>query len=483
MTPPPEQYVIAARPRAVRVLPHPPRIISVTASIASLELVVLASLSLFVVARSSALPLGPLAALALLGLSAPLRRRQPLKPDILSDAVSIFQRSATAFTLAAGLVLLRGGADVFATFATAAGGLLLLLLARLAARWLQQRQAHVGVLTPTLIVGSGPAATQILEILHSDPSYGLRPLGIVRNAGSSPERGPAARSLGGIEHLVELVRYRGVGTVVVAFDSTEKDPTPAALRLLLQEGVDVWVVPRFFELGAEIPAHHIGGIPVVRLRPALRWRFGWRLKRALDVAIATLALLGSAPLLAVIAAAIKLDSRGSVLFRQERVGREGRHFEMFKFRTMKPCSTLREQTEWEPQESRITRVGRLLRATSLDELPQLLNVLRGDLALVGPRPERPAFVRLFQESYDGYRHRHRVPGGITGWAQIHGLRGNTSISDRARFDNHYIENWSLGSDLKILLLTPRTFLKRNGHRGADNSDERSGEANNLVEVR
>jgi lipopolysaccharide/colanic/teichoic acid biosynthesis glycosyltransferase len=148
-----------------------------------------------------------------------------------------------------------------------------------------------------------------------------------------------------------------------------------------------------------------------------------------------------------------------VLFRQERIGRGALPFTMLKFRSLTPSSEHESRVRWSiSADDRLGPVGRLLRLSSLDELPQLINVLRGDMSLVGPRPERPFFVEQFQRLYGGYADRHRVPAGITGWAQIHGLRGDTSIEERVRFDNYYIENWSLGLDLKIIIRTVGSML-------------------------
>jgi len=152
-----------------------------------------------------------------------------------------------------------------------------------------------------------------------------------------------------------------------------------------------------------------------------------------------------------------------VLFRQQRVGLDGRPFEILKFRSLKPVDERESSTNWNiKHDQRLGRVGRLMRSTSLDELPQLWNILVGHMSLVGPRPERPYFVQKYAERIPRYTSRHRVPAGLTGWAQINGLRGDTSIEDRASFDNHYIENWSLWGDVKILL---RTFQQVLGRRG------------------
>jgi lipopolysaccharide/colanic/teichoic acid biosynthesis glycosyltransferase len=201
---------------------------------------------------------------------------------------------------------------------------------------------------------------------------------------------------------------------------------------------------------------------------------GLAVKYALDRVVALVVILVLTPLLLLIAAAVRLSSRGPVLFRQRRVGLHGQMFEVFKFRTMAELGTQIPgendgAQDFVPPEGaapggvegadRRTGLGRVLRASSLDELPQLFNVLRGDMSLVGPRPERPEFVRQFSQEVPGYADRHRVKGGITGWAQANGLRGQTSIYERAAYDNYYIENWSLGLELKTLALTVVEVLR------------------------
>jgi lipopolysaccharide/colanic/teichoic acid biosynthesis glycosyltransferase len=174
-------------------------------------------------------------------------------------------------------------------------------------------------------------------------------------------------------------------------------------------------------------------------------------KRAFDASVAAGVLLLASPLYALIALVVKLTSPGPAHFHQRRVGQRGVIIELLKFRSMRinPDS----DTEWQPADDLVTRIGRVLRRTGLDELPQLWNILRGDMSLVGPRPERPFFVELFKDEIPRYDDRHRVPVGLTGLAQVHGLRGDTSIDERAQLDNQYIESWSLGRDVAILLQT------------------------------
>jgi exopolysaccharide biosynthesis polyprenyl glycosylphosphotransferase len=192
----------------------------------------------------------------------------------------------------------------------------------------------------------------------------------------------------------------------------------------------------------------------LRLRRAPFRRISWRFKRLVDVAFAATALLVASPVLLACGLAVRREGGPGVLFRQQRVGLDGRYFTLLKFRSMRPVVTAESATRSSiADDDRIGSIGRLLRKTSLDELPQLWNVLRGDMSIVGPRPERPHFVDQFATTFPRYLARHRVPCGMTGWAQVHGLRGNTSVADRARFDNYYIEHWSLWLDLKIVART------------------------------
>ncbi|MGH2684989.1 MAG: exopolysaccharide biosynthesis polyprenyl glycosylphosphotransferase, partial [Actinomycetota bacterium] len=225
-----------------------------------------------------------------------------------------------------------------------------------------------------------------------------------------------------------------------------------------------YVLPRFFELGVAprgADADDVWGIPLMRLsRRALRSP-AWRVKRAFDVVVASVALVLTSPVFLVLGALVKLSSRGPVFFRQRRVGQRGVEVDILKFRSMRPNEE--SDLQWTVRDDdRVTRIGRLLRRTSLDELPQLINIVKGDMSLVGPRPERPFFVDQFGEAVPRYGDRHRVPVGLTGWAQVHGLRGDTSIEDRARFDNQYIEHWSLWKDVSILLRTAREVARGGG---------------------
>jgi exopolysaccharide biosynthesis polyprenyl glycosylphosphotransferase len=321
----------------------------------------------------------------------------------------------------------------------------------------------------TIVVGSGDLAVRLAEALRADPTYGLAPVGFV---GPPTLTRPAVPVLAPVGELERAVARCKPLHLIVAFPATPDADLVSTLRRCRRYGATVHIVPRLFEL----PAYHGGtelvrGIPLARLRGEPAQLRRWAVKRLVDVGGAGLGLVLLAPLFAACALAVLCESglarigglpdarRHGVLFRQERVTRDGKPFTILKFRSLTPSSELESQLRWNiNHDARLGPVGRLLRFSSLDELPQLVNVLRGDMSLVGPRPERPFFVEEFRRTYAGYPDRHRVPAGITGWAQIHGLRGDTSIEERVEFDNHYIEHWSLGLDLKIILRTVGAML-------------------------
>jgi len=258
--------------------------------------------------------------------------------------------------------------------------------------------------------------------------------------------------LGDIDELDRIVDQYQVRRMIVAFGPARDVELVKVLRSALQHDIEVHIVPRFFDCGIapEGPdTDDIGGISLYRVRRAALRAPAWMLKRVLDMVIAGACLGVSAPILGLVALGVKFSSPGPILFRQRRVGQNGREFDVLKFRTLRDND--QSDTQWSViGDTRFTPIGRFLRRTSLDELPQLWSVVRGDMSLVGPRPERPFFSDRFSAGVEGYKHRHRLPVGLTGWAQVHGLRGDTSIEARARFDNHYIENWSIWRDFVIL---------------------------------
>lgn len=328
--------------------------------------------------------------------------------------------------------------------------------------------------TPTLVVGAGMIGSHLVMRLASERGFGLRPVGFL-DADPMPMRGrlrtPTVPILGGPEDLLEAIALTGARRVILAFCSEPDHVLVAKVRECQTLGVEVSLVPRLFEAINERTAlAHVGGIPLLTLKPVNPRGWEFTVKHAIDRSLAAVGLVLAAPIMAVIALLVAVGSRGPVLFRQRRVGRDGQVFDLLKFRTMREPSAGQGRFELDDGcapggvegQDRRTWIGRLLREVSLDELPQLLNVLRGDMSLVGPRPERPEYVERFMRDISRYGDRHRVKSGITGWAQVHGLRGQTSIDDRVEWDNYYIQNWSLRLDLKILVLTVAELLRCRG---------------------
>ena len=257
------------------------------------------------------------------------------------------------------------------------------------------------------------------------------------------------------EALREVMERQRIDQILIALPREESAQVEKILRDLEDEVVSVRLVPDLLSvMTLRSAVEDLDGLPVINLRdgPFVGWA-GVQ-KRAFDLVLASLALLLTLPLMALIGVAIRLQSRGTVLYAQQRMGLDGRVFRILKFRTMVPDAERETGAVWSPPgDPRRTRLGALLRRTGLDELPQLWNVLCGDMSLVGPRPERPVLIEQFRREVPGYMLRHKVRAGLTGWAQVHGWRGDTSLHERLEHDMYYIRNWSLGLDLRILLMT------------------------------
>ncbi|MBV2151365.1 sugar transferase [Kitasatospora sp. SUK 42] len=330
------------------------------------------------------------------------------------------------------------------------------------------RRIRRGRPSPALVLGAGMLGRKVATALSEHGEYGMRPVGFLDADPPLLAGDSGLPVLGGREVLEREVRRHRVHHVIATAGAADEAETAATLRDAARLGCQVWLVPELREYGS-LPGtpmaggDHLWGFPCLRVdRPAMR-RPGWAVKRALDVTVAAFGLLLLAPVLVLCALAVRFDTGPGVLFRQQRTGLDGKVFTVLKFRTLRPSSEHESATRWNiAQDHRMGAVGRLLRRSSLDELPQLWNVLRGDMSLVGPRPERPYFVMRFSQAYPEYADRHRVPVGLTGLAQVNGLRGDTSIEDRARFDNRYIESWSLWQDVKILCRTAVLMLHPDG---------------------
>lgn len=341
---------------------------------------------------------------------------------------------------------------------------------RIALHWSRaQAHRHGESLRPTLIIGAGKVGRLTAKRLLDHPEIGLEPVGFLDKDPLVDEDGSLPLPvLGASWDLDRVAAQHEVEHVIITFS---RAPHEVLLRLVQrceELGLQVAFVPRLYEkITSKLTVEHLGGIPFISARPTNPKGFQFAVKYATDRIVAAVLLLLTLPLTLPAAVAILTTLGRPLFFRQVRVGRDGRTFAMLKFRTMRATIAPVALPELPPDTApggvegpdRRTRLGTLLRRTSIDELPQLLNVLKGEMSLIGPRPERPEFVDVFERSVYRYSERHRVKSGITGWAQVNGLRGKTSLSDRVEWDNYYIENWSLWLDFKVLLLTALAVIR------------------------
>jgi exopolysaccharide biosynthesis polyprenyl glycosylphosphotransferase len=304
---------------------------------------------------------------------------------------------------------------------------------------------------PALIVGSGTFGAHLAGEIREHPELGLAVTGFLEDG--APRRDLLEPTLGRPADLARVVRELGIRRVLICFgDHRDEDLVPV-LRASGRLAADVCVVPRLHELGLGVPRaslDEIWGIPLIPLRRLGRSRASLALKRTFDITVAAVLLAVAAPLLLVLGAVIRWQTGQSALFRQLRVTGAGQQSTIWKLRTITEAPGSRT---WSVDPAQCSALGRWLRVTHLDELPQLINVLRGDMSLVGPRPERGYFAADFARHIPRYADRDRMRAGLTGWAQVHGLHGDTSIAERSRFDNTYIEYWSPWLDLVILIKT------------------------------
>lgn len=311
-----------------------------------------------------------------------------------------------------------------------------------------------------IILGAGKLAQNTAERIHRNPWTGIRIVGFFDDREDRVGRDVAGVPvLGTLEDVRRVVAEGRIDHLYIALPIQEYPKIDPLLDALSRETVDIRFVPDFPRLVSLKPhLTDLDGLPVMSIRGTPI--FGWNrvMKRAVDILLSLLVLFLLAPFFVLIALAIKLTSRGPVFYVQERMGFDGRIFKIYKFRTMRPDAEKKTGATWAREDDpRRTRLGRLLRRSSLDELPQFFNVLRGEMSIVGPRPERPVFIRKFKETMPRYMMRHKIKAGITGWAQVNGWRGNTSLKKRLQYDLYYLENWSLWFDFRIMLRTLRTI--------------------------
>ncbi|MBM2840382.1 MAG: cpsA [Bacteroidetes bacterium] len=334
---------------------------------------------------------------------------------------------------------------------------------RVIVRMYERREYRKGLhLQPAAIIGAESLANQVYAKLNGHPSFGFNVIGYFADKRAHDELTLArAPYLGSISDAAAFIIRNGVEIVFIALRSKDH---PKLFELISEcEGVNVefMMVPDVLDvLASQVHVRELEGIPFLRIKgnPLTVW--GRILKRTIDIVVASVVLILFSPLWLLTIILIKIDSRGPIFFTQERVGLDGKGFFIYKFRSMKVNAEASTGPVWAKQhDPRRTLMGVLLRKTSLDEIPQLYNVLKGEMSLVGPRPERAFFVEQFKHMVPKYLDRHRVKTGMTGWAQVNGLRGDTSLEERIKCDLYYIENWSLAFDLKILLRTVRAALR------------------------
>ena len=306
-----------------------------------------------------------------------------------------------------------------------------------------------------LIIGAGKLGQKLVECLSRHPELGINVRGyITRRPEKLGNRLGGRPVLGTYEDLEQVVES-GIDIVFVCLPADEVTEAEKILAFLRTTTAEVKVIPSIYEfMTLRAEAEIFEGLPVITLQGSPLYGWNAVIKRAMDLIGAGVILCVTSPLFLFIAGLVKLTSPGPVFYRQTRMGLDGRAFEMLKFRTMRADAEAETGPVWtQPGDARRTPIGVPLRRTSLDELPQFLNVLRGNMSIVGPRPERPELLARFRASLPQYMLRHKMKAGITGWAQVSGWRGNTSLDKRIEYDLYYVEHWSVWFDLKIVLLT------------------------------
>lgn len=340
------------------------------------------------------------------------------------------------------------------------------VLIRVALRSLRRRGFNVKRL---LVVGAGHLGLRVVKAANNNLSYGYKVVGLlddnVTNGYFKSDYGVDV--LGRTRELPRVVEQYNVDKVIIALPARAYDKTCRIVERCEREGIEAEIVPDFFKIiQPSTRVRELEGLPIVSVRhlPTESWGYTV-MKRGFDIAFAATVMVLGAPVFLAIAAGIKLTSPGPVFFNQIRVGANRRKFKMYKFRTMRVAPTTESDVTWTTQDdNRRTAFGTFLRRTSLDELPQFWNVLKGDMSIVGPRPERPYFAQQFKDEVPKYMVRHQVKTGITGWAQVNGWRGDTSIKKRIEYDLFYLENWSFKFDLKIIWLTIlRGLINKNAY--------------------
>ncbi|MCC8104150.1 MAG: undecaprenyl-phosphate glucose phosphotransferase [Clostridiales bacterium] len=337
----------------------------------------------------------------------------------------------------------------------------LIRMALMRARSLGLNQRYI------LLVGYSRAAEEYIDRIVQNPQWGYKVLGILNDDTEAGTRYKGVEVLGPIGSLNTLLTYHTPDEIAITVGLNEYYKLERIVSMCEKSGVHTKFIPDYSNIIPTKPyTEDILGLPVINIRHVpLSNTFNATMKRIVDIVGSVFCIILFSPVMLITAVAIKATSKGPVIFSQERVGLHNKPFRMYKFRSMEQQTDAEERRGWTTRnDPRVTSVGKFIRRTSIDEMPQFFNVLKGNMSLVGPRPERPQYVEKFREEIPHYMVKHQVRPGMTGWAQVHGYRGNTSIRKRIDYDLYYIENWTMGLDAKILVMTLfKGFVNKNAY--------------------
>ena len=338
------------------------------------------------------------------------------------------------------------------------------LLLRMLLRYFREKGYNLKYI---LLVGYSRAAEEYIKRINSNPQWGYVVRGVLDDHVPAGTMYQGVKVIGSIGNLLYILPENKLDEIAITLSLADYDNLEHIVDMCEKSGVHTKFIPDYNSLFPSRPyTEDLMGLPVVNIRYVpLSNTLNWCIKRLMDLVIAVVAIVVSSPVMLLSAILIKLTSKGPVIFKQERIGLHNKPFKMYTFRTMKVQQSTEEVKGWTTRDDpRVTKIGKLLRRTSIDELPQLFNILKGDMSVVGPRPERPQFVDKFKEEIPRYMVKHQVRPGLTGWAQVNGYRGDTSIKKRIEYDIFYIENWTISFDVKIILMTFFTgFINKNAY--------------------
>jgi exopolysaccharide biosynthesis polyprenyl glycosylphosphotransferase len=401
---------------------------------------------------------------------------QPRSPSFFDELYAVFGAVSVSFMMSLSITIVTiKNTDIQFNFSRGmliyawVASIIIIMASRSFIRWWFRRLRSTGLgRDRVLIVGVGDVARMIAQKIRSLPSLAYEIAGMVAK---SKLDSPAQQEVSGVpvlgvaEELPRLIAEHKIDEIIVALPEVSHQELLAIIGLCGRGSIKIRVFPdTFLFIAGQVSIEDFGGLPLLSLRDVAM--HGWRLavKRLLDIIVSFFSLLLLSPLLLLVAVLIKLESRGPVFYIQERMGLDAKPFRMLKFRSMREDAEVKGPGWTSPHDPRRTRVGAVIRRLNIDELPQFINVFLGQMSLVGPRAERPYYVEQFMKNIPGYMNRHKEKAGLTGWAQVNGLRGDTSIEERTKYDLWYIENWSLFLDFKIMIRQLfRLFNSRNAY--------------------